>query len=348
MRNLLILCALLSLVLVIPVHAQDDGSEYSCVEGAENDIVALAQSAFEAGEWQTAYDLAVEGRLLCASDVFRLRDMTLLAYDAQVQVEFYETQAFMDAAYPGVTDFGDYSIFMNCVGQGPTTIIFEHALFAASAQSWESITPAFEDIALVCTYDRAGAGISSFLPARSSRTAQDMVDDLIVILQTHGVPGPYILVGQHFGGINALLFADQYPQAVGGLVLIDILHPDYFDLADGIDPGIPSEGAVVTPERIDIWASLAQAQEISPDFGDMPIYVITAGDSVDEEVMQPSEIAPIWLQLQEELLTRSTNTEQVVVEYASTLTLNTKYPEEIIKGIDWVIEQVTGNPVERE
>lgn len=348
MQKLLVLCALLSVVLALPAYAQDDGSEYSCVVGAENDVFILAQSAYDAGEWEIARDLAIIGQDLCASDVFRFRDMVLLENDAQTQVDFYETQAFMDASYPGVTDFGDYSIFMSCVGQGPITIIFEHGFFTSSTQSWESITPEFAEIALVCTYDRAGAGLSSLLPPRSSRTAQDMVDDLIVILQTHGVPGPYILVGHHFGGINALLFADQYPDAVGGLVLIDILHPSYFTFANNIDPTIPSEGAVVTPERVDIWASMAQAEAIVPNLGEIPLVVVTAGDSIDEAVAQPPEIAPIWLELQEELPTRSANSQHIIVDGAFNTTITATHPEEIIGAIDWVIEQSTGNPVERD
>jgi pimeloyl-ACP methyl ester carboxylesterase len=46
------------------------------------------------------------------------------------------------------------------------------------------------------------------------------------LLGNAGVAGPYVLVGQSFGGLYVRMFADRYPDEVAGMVLVDASHPD--------------------------------------------------------------------------------------------------------------------------
>ena len=39
------------------------------------------------------------------------------------------------------------------------------------------------------------------------------------------MPGPYVLAGHSFGGLTILLFAQDHPEKVAGVVLIDSSHP---------------------------------------------------------------------------------------------------------------------------
>ena len=48
----------------------------------------------------------------------------------------------------------------------------------------------------------------------------DQVKELHALLAQTGVPGPYILVGHSIAGYNMLLFTDQYPKEVVGLVCV--------------------------------------------------------------------------------------------------------------------------------
>ena len=52
--------------------------------------------------------------------------------------------------------------------------------------------------------------------------------DLHSLLEQTGVPGPYILVGYHLGGHNLILYADQYPQEVAGLVFVEPWYPTFY------------------------------------------------------------------------------------------------------------------------
>jgi pimeloyl-ACP methyl ester carboxylesterase len=53
----------------------------------------------------------------------------------------------------------------------------------------------------------------------------DAARDLHVLLERAHVPGPYVLAGHSLGGMFVLSYADRYPADVGGVVLLDSMHP---------------------------------------------------------------------------------------------------------------------------
>jgi pimeloyl-ACP methyl ester carboxylesterase len=67
---------------------------------------------------------------------------------------------------------------------------------------------------------------SSSDPVPQPRTTQDMVDDLHTLLGAAAVPGPYVLVAHSSGGLVARLYANEYPDDVVGMVLLDSTHED--------------------------------------------------------------------------------------------------------------------------
>ncbi len=347
MRNILsiFLVLILGLSILPAVYAQDDGSAYTC-DGGENDIVIAAQAAYDAGDWEGALGLAEEGQDLCTGNVLRYRDVANIGVDAQAQLDILETQAFIDASYPGMVDFGDYSVFMRCVGEGSPTIIFENGLGTSVAQTWTNISPEFEDVTQVCTYDRAGVGLSGTLPSDTLRTTQDMVDDLVHVLEVGQIEAPYILVGHSIAGFNVLLFADQYPDVVAGIVFVDASHPDQVTRSAEINPDATlTENTPISSERMDILVSSEQAQAVG-DLGDIPLFVLTAGDNVDEDTAPEPAFAEMWRELQEDHATRSTNSQHIIVEGAPHFIMQTD-PDIVIEAIDWVWEQATGEVVDR-
>jgi pimeloyl-ACP methyl ester carboxylesterase len=73
-------------------------------------------------------------------------------------------------------------------------------------------------------YDRAGTGWSD--PVELPRTAAEVTGELCDLLETAGVPGPYLLAGHSLGGAYARHFAQHFPDAVAGLLLLDPFHED--------------------------------------------------------------------------------------------------------------------------
>lgn len=74
-------------------------------------------------------------------------------------------------------------------------------------------------------YDRAGTGWSD--QVRLPRSALEVTDELRSLLQTAGIPAPYLFVGHSLGGIYSQRFAQQFPDEVAGMILLEPPHEDF-------------------------------------------------------------------------------------------------------------------------
>jgi pimeloyl-ACP methyl ester carboxylesterase len=54
-------------------------------------------------------------------------------------------------------------------------------------------------------------------------------EDLHNLLRLSGIEGPFVLVGQSIGGLYVRALADQHPDEVVGMVLLDSVHPEKYD-----------------------------------------------------------------------------------------------------------------------
>lgn len=123
---------------------------------------------------------------------------------------------------PGqLVDVAGYRLHINCQGNGGPTVVLVTGL-GGSSLLWSGVQPAIAPSARVCVYDRAGLGWSD--ASGRPRTPTAIADELHSLLTKAGVPGPYVLVGASVGGKYIRLFAEQHPDAVAGLVLLDARH----------------------------------------------------------------------------------------------------------------------------
>jgi pimeloyl-ACP methyl ester carboxylesterase len=127
---------------------------------------------------------------------------------------------------PGeMVDVGDYSLHINCVGQGSPTVILEAANLGMSAH-WVRVQQQVAQTTRVCAYDRAGMGWSERGP--EPRDARQISSELHTLLKGAGTEGPYVLVGHSYGGLYARMYAARYPDETAGVVLVDSSHPEQF------------------------------------------------------------------------------------------------------------------------
>ena len=93
------------------------------------------------------------------------------------------------------------------------------------------IQPGVATTTRVCVYDRAGKGWSD--PADTPRDGVAIATDLHTLLERANVPGPYVLAGHSSGGVYVQVFAEQYPDEVAGMVLLDSQPPDAIEHLPG-------------------------------------------------------------------------------------------------------------------
>jgi pimeloyl-ACP methyl ester carboxylesterase len=193
-------------------------------------------------------------------------------------------------ALPYRITIGQREVAYASFGPGSSTIVLETGLGAESAE-WSIVAREVANFARVFHYDRAGRGTST--AAAKPRDALMMVDDLHELLHKADIPGPYLLVGHSFGGLLMRLFARKYRPEVAGLVLVDSMHEDQFDVMGAAFP--PPEASDPpalagirqfwtggwkrpdsTTERIDLVESIRQGREIT-SLDNLPLHVLTAG-----------------------------------------------------------------------
>lgn len=135
----------------------------------------------------------------------------------------------ISADYGRFVDVNGHKMYLECLGTGSPTVILEGGLgsgLAASGKIWNqrngrnSIQPDIARGTRVCTYDRAGYGLSEQGPV-VPHTAQSFVDDLHDLLRAADIAGPYVLAGISLGDPIVRLYASEHPDDVAGLVLMD-------------------------------------------------------------------------------------------------------------------------------
>ncbi|HWC55951.1 MAG TPA: alpha/beta hydrolase [Sphingomicrobium sp.] len=105
-----------------------------------------------------------------------------------------------------------------CVGVGSPTVVFDSGYLDWSP-AWATVQPGIAKFTRNCSYDRAGSGFSG--PGPLPRTSERIATELHDALRSAEIKGPYILVGQAFGGDHVRAFADLFPSDVAGIVLVE-------------------------------------------------------------------------------------------------------------------------------
>jgi pimeloyl-ACP methyl ester carboxylesterase len=127
---------------------------------------------------------------------------------------------------------GGRRLYIHTTGSGGPTVILEPGLGESAREMARRIAPDVARTTTVVVYDRAGHGRSDGEPAAGADAARD----LHVLLQRAHVPGSYVLAGHSLGGMFSLSYAHRYPAEVGGIVLLDSMHPRQHNAFGGMDP----------------------------------------------------------------------------------------------------------------
>ena len=188
---------------------------------------------------------------------------------------------------PGrLVDVGDRALHIRCVGpvdRRPVVVLEAGA--GDYSNRWAAVQELLAPRIRSCAYDRAGFGWSSGTPQSMS---QDNAD-LRALLEAANVAGPYVLVGHSMGGLLVRRYAQSYPTAVVGMVLVDPTHENarHFFTADNQWKRVREQP---TPMGAD-FQELYVARQLNPvPLGDRPLIVLD-GTRPDPKVKIPDDIA---------------------------------------------------------
>ena len=186
----------------------------------------------------------------------------------------------------GSADVGGYELSYECQGEGEPTVILEAGLGAAGTEEFFGFIDQVAAITRVCTYDRAGTGVSGNRPEGLHVTAGLMAEELHRLLEAIGVTEPVVLVGHSYGGMPVRAFEGTYPSDVAGMVLIDVSSEPEVPVYERLDAG----PWIDRTDRIDIHATVRELHAAG-DLGDIPLVVVTAGIIEDEWLATVPELA---------------------------------------------------------
>jgi len=225
----------------------------------------------------------------------------------------------------------------------------------AESSEWIPVQRGVEEFTRVCRYDRAGRGASDRAP--SPRNAADMIEDLHHLLHAAAVVGPYVLVGHSFGGLLMRLYAKRHCRDVAGLVLVDAMHEDQFDVFGNMfPPPMPTDNLALqqtrafwaggwrkvesTTEHIDLESSIRQVRQVV-SLGDLPVHVITAGTFINQPLVPAAHRAELqrrWDDLQKQFLKLSSRATRSTVPGSGHF-VQRDDPQAVITAIERIVEQ---------
>ena len=171
----------------------------------------------------------------------------------------------------GRADVGGYELAYECEGEGDPTVILEAGLAASGTEKFFGFIDRVARISRVCTYDRAGTGVSDERPTGTHVTAGLMAAELHALLEVLGERDPVVLVGHSYGGMVVRAFEGMYPGDVAGMVLIEASSEPEVPLYERLHAG----PWIDRTDRIDIHATVRELKDAG-DLGDIPLVVVTA------------------------------------------------------------------------
>ena len=275
--------------------------------------------------------------------------------------------------FAGLVDIGGRQLYLECKGSGSPTVILE-AGFRTRADVWSDdlvqpehprtmVFPGVAAFTRVCAYDRPGTATVAndvLKPSRSDavpmpRTAQDIVSDLHTLLETAGIPGPYVLVGHSFGGLLMRLYASTYPDEVVGLVLVDAFSESLHDQMTAeqwdaykelFQPVPPALAGYADLEFTDLDASIAQIRQAATTspLRSMPVVVLSRGRAMQMPPDLPGGLTGdflerAWHESQHELAALAPGLKRIIASESEHY-IQLEQPELVIAAVREVVDAV--------
>jgi pimeloyl-ACP methyl ester carboxylesterase len=215
-------------------------------------------------------------------------------------------------------------------------VILEAGLNSDGTSTWFDFIPLLEDAdTRVCTYDRAGTGMSDPRPKQAGTpTAALQAEELHRLLEGAQIEPPYVLVPHSYGGLITRVFADRYREEMAGFVFEDVSTAWEIDLWPKWDDSPWIDGG----QRVDIQATEKQVLEAAP-LGDLPSIVLSQATYDDEGI--PRWAAPIFARQQAKLAELGDNVIHLRVDDTGHF-IHEERPSVVVAAVEAVVTAARG------
>lgn len=300
--------------------------------------------------------------------------LVLILGGAGAIYQFAATRADVQRYSPRgkMVDVGGFKLHLQCTGAGSPTVILENGL-SDGVFGWNNVPQEITKFTRVCVYDRAGIGWSETSP--TGRNVNQINKELHDLLQNAGEQKPFVFAGHSLGGLYLQNYANQYPEEIAGLVLIDSSHPDQPVRFPGSSPvtlsrvlkigapfgifrllsGVSADDA---PEKqeVNAWENSTKHLYATSDegfaveencrilrekpmqLGDKPLIVLTRSlKTKPGDSEKVIQRNEIWQEWQADLASRSIKSKQIIAEKAGH-NIQKEEPELVINAIRQVVE----------
>ena len=249
-------------------------------------------------------------------------------------------------------DVGGYTLYYKELGTGGPAVIFL-AGEDDNITVWRKVQPDVAEFTTTIAYDRGGVGCSD--QGENPRTADVVAAELEAFLDALGLTDPVILCGHSFGGLFARYFANQHPERVAGLILVDATHelmenelaeslkPESLekeDLEYGVYFGISGKAGVWGEyyNRFNTYSMIAANRSLP----DIPLIYLSAGNYDPGQVpANQATAADAIKETLDEDQASLTPQGQLIVVTNSGHDIQIQQPQEVIDAVQQVFDTVS-------
>lgn len=131
-----------------------------------------------------------------------------------------------------IVDLGNYSVHVYSEGDAnaaPTLVFMSGSATVAPVYDFKALYSLLSDDYRIAVVEKAGYGYSDIVEI--DRDVATMVEEVRNALNGVGINKPYVLLPHSMSGLEAIYWAQNYPDEVSGIIGIDMSVPDAY--ADG-------------------------------------------------------------------------------------------------------------------
>lgn len=164
-------------------------------------------------------------KIICVIIMFMLALFLIIYINHQICLK---KEAQMRAPLGQMVDVGGHDMSVYTEGRGETTLVFMSGGGTCSPiLDFRSLYSLLSDKYRIAVVEKFGYGFSDVVD--KSRDIDSILEDTRAALTKAGLTAPYVLCPHSMSGLEALYWAQKYPDEVSAIIGLDMAVPGYYE-----------------------------------------------------------------------------------------------------------------------